>query len=67
MTELIRRNINDNLFSGLEELGLNNLSNIIYDEDEKNDADDKKNGQEDAFSEEDILFDKSYTCPVYCF
>lgn len=55
----------DNLFSGLEELGLNNLSNIsIYDEDEKNDADDKKNGQEDAFSEEDILFDKSYTCPV---
>ena len=33
----------DNLFSGLEELGLNNLSNIsTYDEDEKNDVDDKR-------------------------
>lgn len=54
----------DNLFSGLEELGLNNLSNInIYEEKEKEEADNKKDKQ-NTFSEEDILFDKTYECPV---
>lgn len=53
-----------NLFSGLEEYGLNNLSNInIYDEKEKEEA---KNNIKDknTFSEEDIIFDKTYSCPV---
>lgn len=54
----------DNLFSGLEEFGLKNLSNInIYDEKEKEEAEDKKNPQ-NSFSEEDIIFDRTYTCPV---
>lgn len=54
-----------NLFSGLEEFGLNNLSNInIYEEKEK--EEDKKNSKSSkvAFSEEDIIFDKTYNCPV---
>ena len=54
----------DNLFSGLEEFGLDNLSNInIYDEKEKEEAKDSKKAQ-NAFSEEDIIFDKTYSCPV---
>lgn len=54
-----------NLFSGLEEFGFNNLSNInIYDDGNKpNDEDSKKNSQ-NTFSEKDIVYDKSYTCPV---
>ena len=55
----------DNLFSGLEEFGLGNLSNInIYDEKEKEEDKDGNKKQQDTFSEEDILFDKSYSCPV---
>lgn len=53
-----------NLFSGLEAFGLGNLSEIdIYEQKEKenqvNKADEKS-----AFSEEDTIFDKTYTCPV---
>ncbi len=55
----------DNLFSGLEEFGLGNLSNInIYDEKEKEEDKDGNKKQQDTFSEEDILFDKTYSCPV---
>ncbi|TAH64528.1 MAG: DUF2225 domain-containing protein [Anaerolineaceae bacterium] len=55
----------DNLFSGLEEFGLNNLSNInIYDDKEKEEAKDNKAKSQNAFSEEDIIFDKTYSCPV---
>lgn len=55
----------DNLFSGLEEVGLKNLSKInIYDDNEKVNVVDNKNIPKDTFSEEDILFDKSYICPV---
>ncbi len=55
----------DNLFSGLEEFGLNNLSNInIYDEKEKEESQDKGAKLQNSFSEEDIIFDKTYTCPV---
>lgn len=54
-----------NLFSGLEEFGLGSLSNInIYDEPDKQDNETKKKGSQNTFSEEDIIFDKTYTCPV---
>lgn len=54
-----------NLFSGLEEFGLNNLSNInIYDDKEKEDAKENKMKAQNAFSEDDMIFDKSYSCPV---
>jgi uncharacterized protein (DUF2225 family) len=55
----------DNLFSGLEEFGLNNLSNMnIYDEKEKEEDKDSNKITQPTFSEEDILFDKTYSCPV---
>lgn len=55
----------DNLFSGLEEFGLDNLSNInIYDEKEKEDDKDRNKKAQNTFSEEDILFDKTYSCPA---
>lgn len=54
-----------NLFSGLEEFGLNNLSNMnIYDEPDKAEGEDNKKEAQNSFSEEDIIYDKSYTCPV---
>lgn len=55
----------DNLFSGLEEFGLDNLSNInIYDEKEKEEVKDSKTKSQNTFLEEDIIFDKTYSCPV---
>lgn len=55
------------LFSGLEKLGLENLSNMeVFDSDEKDkekkDADDKESVR--TVSEEEVLYDKSYKCPV---
>ena len=53
-----------NLFSGLDEFGLGNLTEIdIYEEKEKEDVK-KPISEENAFAEEDIIFDKTYTCPV---
>lgn len=53
-----------NLFSGLEAFGLGNLSGMeIYEEKEK-DVDKKQEDAKDAFSEEDNIFDKTFTCPV---
>ena len=54
-----------NLFSGLEAFGLGNLSEMnIYEDKEK--ANEKKQGEEDkpSFSEEDAIFEKTYSCPV---
>lgn len=54
-----------NLFSGLEEFGLDNLSDInVYEEKEK--EEEKKDGKNSkkTFSEEDFIFDKTYNCPV---
>lgn len=54
-----------NLFSGLEQFGLGNLSDInVYDEKEKEDS--KKTAEEvkPSFAEEDIIFDKTHVCPV---
>jgi uncharacterized protein len=57
-----------NLFSGLEAFGLGKMSNLdVYASDEKNskkpaegpEAEDKA-----KITEEDFIFDKSYTCPV---
>lgn len=54
-----------NLFSGLEEFGLNNLSNInVYEEKEKEEKKNSKKSSKKTFSEEDFLFDKTYKCPV---
>lgn len=55
-----------NLFSGLEQFGLGNLSDInVYDEKEKEES---KSGPateaKASFSEEDIIFDKTHLCPV---
>ncbi len=56
----------DNLFSDLEVFGLNNLSSMnIYDEKAKEEGQDKKMAADKAsFCEEDIIFDKTYECPV---
>ncbi len=53
-----------NLFSGLESMGLGNLSNMsVYEaQDTQKKQDDKST--EKQFSEADIIFEKSYKCPV---
>lgn len=54
-----------NLFSGLEAFGLNNLSGVnIYDEKEKEETDKAEESGKPVFSEEDNIFDKTFTCPV---
>lgn len=54
-----------NLFSGLEAFGLGNLSEMnIYEEKEKETAKGTEEGGKDVFSEEDNIFDKTFTCPV---
>ncbi len=56
--------MNDSIFSGLEDMGLGDLQNIdIY----HNDKSEDKEAKEEAapqINEEDMLFDKSYSCPV---
>lgn len=54
-----------NLFSGLEAFGLGNLSNMdVYDTKEKENVKGSSEVVKDVFSEEDNIFDKTYTCPV---
>lgn len=54
-----------NLFSGLEAFGLGNLSGMdVYETKEKENAKGKVEAEKDAFSEEDNIFDKTFTCPV---
>lgn len=54
-----------NLFSGLEAFGLNNLAGMdIYDEKEKEAERKASVDEKPAFSEEDTIFDKTFTCPV---
>jgi uncharacterized protein (DUF2225 family) len=54
-----------NLFSGLEAFGLGNLSEMdIYEDKEKDNANKADEVEKVAFSEEDIIFDKTFTCPV---
>lgn len=54
-----------NLFSGLEEFGFDKLSEInVYEDKDK--KEEKKNAapSKSSFAEEDIIFDKTYNCPV---
>lgn len=56
-----------NLFNGLEEFGLGQLSNNLEVYETKDDVQKKDGNQQDVvpeFSEADILFDKTMTCPV---
>lgn len=54
-----------NLFSGLEEFGLGNLSEInVYETKEKDSSNNTDEVKKDVFSEEDNIFDKTYACPV---
>ncbi|MDF2542665.1 MAG: hypothetical protein K0S47_2383 [Herbinix sp.] len=54
-----------NIFSGLEAFGLGKLSEMsVYDEKEKEDVNKSNVENKPAFSELDIIFDKTYTCPV---
>jgi uncharacterized protein (DUF2225 family) len=54
-----------NLFSGLEAFGLGNLSEMdIYENKEKEIVKSNDEAEKDAFSEEDNIFDKTFTCPV---
>jgi len=54
-----------NLFSGLEAFGLGNLSGIdIYEEKEKDSSNKQEEEEKPSFSEEDAIFDKTFTCPV---
>lgn len=54
-----------NLFSGLEQFGLGNLSGInVYDEKEKEENKNPSTEVKAAFAEEDIIFDKTHVCPV---
>jgi uncharacterized protein (DUF2225 family) len=54
-----------NLFSGLEAFGLNNLTGMdIYDEKEKDSERKALVEEKPSFSEEDTIFDKTFTCPV---
>lgn len=54
-----------NLFSGLEAFGLGNLSEMdVYEAKEKESVKGTEEGEKDAFSEEDNIFDKTFQCPV---
>ncbi len=54
-----------NLFSGLEAFGLGNLSDMnVYEEKEKEAAGKPEDKDKPTFQEEDIIFDKTFTCPV---
>ena len=56
-----------NLFSGLEKLGFGNLNDVqLFEEPAEKKADGSAQKQEEVHkvSESDMLFDKSYTCPV---
>jgi uncharacterized protein len=54
-----------NLFSGLEAFGLGNLSGMdVYEAKEKEVVKGTGQPEKDAFSEEDVIFDKTFNCPV---
>ncbi len=56
-----------NIFAGLESFGFKNVEKVdVYQEngDDKQNAEKAAQEQKKEISEEDLLFDKSYTCPV---
>jgi uncharacterized protein (DUF2225 family) len=53
------------LFSGLEAFGLGNLPDMdIYEDKEKENTKVSNNEEKSSFSEEETIFDKTFTCPV---
>jgi uncharacterized protein len=58
--------IMDSIFSGLEELGFKNLNEIdLYKQNSDTNNPDKSKGKKEA-SIEDLLYGKSYRCPICC-
>lgn len=53
-----------NIFAGLESFGLNNVEKVEVFEDNTPKKDGEASGQKKEITEEDLVFDKSYTCPV---
>lgn len=54
-----------NMFSGLESLGLGNLSELqLFEKKEKEKESEKQEASSAEVKEEDLLFDKSFTCKV---
>ena len=56
-----------NIFAGLEDLGFKNVEKVdVYQESdsEKKKQEAAKQDAKKETNEEDLLFDKSYTCPV---
>lgn len=58
--------MSNHLFSGLEQLGLTGMSDMdVFDsDDKKSEETQNKEPQPPKIVEEDLLYDKSYTCPV---
>ena len=60
--------MSSNLFSGLEKIGLFGMSNVdVFDTDEDKNNSSAKNSEEvkvHEIAEEELLYDKSYKCPV---
>ncbi len=52
------------IFSGLESFGLSKLKNVDIYENSSSDVNGSKNVEKPKIVEADILFDKTYTCPV---
>lgn len=52
------------LFSGLDQFGLGKLEKMNVFEEERKKADDDGKAAEPKITEEDLLFDKSFVCPV---
>lgn len=55
-----------NIFAGLESLGLKNVEDVdvFQNSMKEKQTDSEQQGKKDELSEEDLIFDKSYTCPV---
>lgn len=55
--------MSDNLFSGLEQLGLGDMSGLdVFEEEKKQEQ--EKEVKSPEVTEEELLYDKTYTCPL---
>lgn len=54
-----------NIFAGLENLGFKDVEKVdVFQDEEKEKKANENADQKKEFNEEDLIFDKSYTCPV---
>lgn len=54
-----------NIFAGLENLGFKDIEKVdVFQDEEKEKKANENADQKKEFNEEDLIFDKSYTCPV---